>query len=153
MVGEGIGSSLQFLLAVVSLVMGGVCLKIGLGNVRGFFSTDDGRRIVKGIVMAGAFVLIFVVIGVVAGCAGGTYLNWASVYAGLEDTKQNSPMCSDREGDQTTSNIGLRGSFYESADKWFSANGKYTHHSCAFADDGESYDALGIELDYRFWER
>lgn len=146
-------SSIQFLLAVIAIVAVGLVAKVGPGNLKDFLATRNGKGILKGIVLAAAFAAVFAAVGFLSGCAGGSYLNHASVYAGLEDTRQESPMCSNPNGDQTTSNLGLRGSLYQSADERFSANAKYTHHSCAFADDGQSYDALGIELDYRFWGR
>ena len=53
--------------------------------------------------------------------------------------------------DQSGSNIGLKLNVYKQGR--FSLNSKYTHHSCAFGKDSKSYDALGIELKYRFWSR
>lgn len=141
-------SALMFILAVITLTVGTLLWKVGPSNIKDFFKTRGGKGILKGIVLAVTFSLLFAGVGLLSGC-----VNHASVYAGLEDTKQNSPMCSDRKGDQVTSNIGLKANLFESKDKRFATNVKYTHHSCAFADDGESYDALGVELEYKFYEK
>ena len=32
-------------------------------------------------------------------------------------------------------------------------NAKYTHHSCALGPDDRQYDAVGVELEWKVWER
>jgi hypothetical protein len=121
--------------------------------VKDYFKTRTGLGILKGIVIV--LVLAFVVagIGALSGCSG-TYMNNASVYAGLEHTKKVSPQCQlGSVDDHTTSNLGARLNLYTSADGTYSTNSKYTHHSCAFGRDQKSYDAIGIEAEYRFWAR
>src|SRR5690606_8914293 len=82
----------------------------------------------------------------------GEWFAYGEVYLGADYTTQLSPMC-DEGGpdDRLTSNGGIRANVYQSADKRFELNAKYTHHSCAFSGDNESYDAVGFELTYRLW--
>lgn len=116
-----------------------------------YAKTRAGKGVLKGILLALLFTL---------GVAGsslvfaGQWFSEASVYAGLDYTKTLSPMCEDTGPDnRTTSNLGLRLRAYESNDKRFRVNSKYTHHSCAFSPDNKSYDALGVELEYVIWTR
>lgn len=146
-----VSSSGQFVLALLGLLL--IVMSIVLRKVswREYFSTRTGKGILKGIVLA---VVFAVALALLSGCAGGTYFNDASVYAGLDHTKKLSPQCEDRGPDnRTTSNLGLRGNLYESQDGRFRTNAKYTHHSCAFSPDDKSYDALGVELEYKLWSR
>ena len=122
-------------------------------NLREYFSGRTGRGILKGVILAVVFSLVMVGLSLLTGCTG-TYFNDAAVYAGLDYTKKLSPQC--KHGgpdDHTTSNLGLRGGLYRSDDKKFDINVKYTHHSCAFSPDAASYDAVGVELEYKLWER
>lgn len=123
-------------------------------NIREYFRTRTGLGILKGIVMAVGITLGAALVAGLAGCSTGTYFNDAHVYAGLDQTKGQSPQC--KEGgpdDRATSNLGFKGNIYQSADERFRANAKYTHHSCAFSPDRNGYDAVGIELEYKLWER
>lgn len=122
-------------------------------NLREYFRTRTGLGILKGIVIAVGFALGLAFLGGLVGCSG-SYLNGASVYAGLDRTKKLSPQCEDVGPDvHTTSNLGLRLNLYQSQDERFRTNAKYTHHSCAFSPDDRQYDALGLEMEYKLWER
>ena len=122
-------------------------------NLKEYFRTKDGLGILKGIVLAVGFAVGLAVLFSLTGCSG-TYVNDASVYAGLDYTKKLSPQCeATGPDDRTTSNLGVRVNLYESADERFRTNAKYTHHSCAFSPDDRQYDALGVELEYKLWER
>ena len=115
--------------------------------------------VAKGIALAFLFVLAVAGVGsLLSGKAeaaeGGTYFNDASVYFGLDHTKNLSPMCEDSGPDsRTTSNMGLKLNLYRSQDRRFEVGGKYTHHSCAFSPDDRSYDAFGFVAEYKFWTR
>lgn len=122
-------------------------------NLKRYFSTDTGKGILKGIVLAMAFILALVGIGALAGCSG-KFINDAHVYGGLDYTKKSSPSCvSGTADDNTTSNLGVKANLYESVDKKFRTNAKYTHHSCAFYEDDQQYDAVGVELEYQIWSK
>lgn len=122
-------------------------------NLREYFRTRTGLGILKGIVIAVGFSVGLALLGGLAGCSG-TYVNDASVYAGLDHTKKLSPQCEDAGPDtRTTSNLGLRLNLYQSQDERFRTNAKYTHHSCAFSPDDRQYDALGLEMEYKLWQR
>ncbi len=117
-----------------------------------YFKTKDGKGILKGVVLAVTIPVILILLAVLLGGCSGTFNNGASVYAGLDYTKDPSPMCEDVGPDnRTTSNLGARYFLYESDDESFKTNVKYTHHSCAFSPDDEQYDSLGLELEYRLW--
>lgn len=81
----------------------------------------------------------------------GRWFAYTEVYGGLESTFKQSPQCQNgSSSNRLTSNGGIRQNVYESYDRNFSLNLKYTHHSCAFNRDRNGYDALGFELNYRF---
>jgi hypothetical protein len=136
---------------IVLLIIWGAWSLRGV-NIKEYFSGRTGKGILKGVILACAFTAMMGALSLVTGCAGGSYMNDVSVYAGLDYTKNESPMCAPVGADShTTSNLGLRANLYESEDKKFRANSKYTHHSCAFSPDQNSYDALGVEFDYKIW--
>lgn len=107
-----------------------------------YFKTRDGKGILKGIVMV---IALGVIVALLSGC-----VNSASFYAGLEEPSSNSPMC-EIDGSQATSNVGFRANVYQNGP--FIAHANYTHHSCAFGLDAESYDSFGVQLEYEFWRR
>lgn len=144
-------SSVQFVIAIIGLLLLVMIWRLGGLNWLDYFKTKTGLGILKGIVLA---VLFAVVLALATGCSGGSYLNDASVFAGLDMTKKPSPSCEEgTHDDQTTSNLGLRGNLYQSADERFRTNLKYTHHSCALSPDAAQYDAVGLELEYKLWSR
>ena len=118
-------------------------------RLKQFLASKEGKSIVWGIVL-----FIGIGVGVVAFAednkTGVNYLQWGEVFLGLDQTKNESPMCEfGNSRDRLTSNGGFRLNLIESKDKLFTFNGKYTHHSCAFNEDADSYDAIGVEVTYR----
>ena len=84
----------------------------------------------------------------------GTWLNDASVFAGIDYTKKLSPQCDNNSiDDRGTSNLGVRLNVWESEGKNVRLNSKYTHHSCVLGPDDRQYDAVGIELEWKVWQR
>jgi hypothetical protein len=133
---------------VVVLVWGGISLR--KVNLKEYFGTKTGKGILKGILLAVAFSLVFVLFSSKSEAKG--WFNYAEVFAGLDYTKNTNPMCVAGEVDERSgSNIGLTFNIYEQ--NRFTLNSKYTHHSCAFGEDNRSYDGIGIELKYRFWSK
>lgn len=149
-------SYLEYLLfiGIIVCLWGAWRLRINsLDDLNQYRRSDDFKDAFGGIARALLFAALLGALVLLIGCSG-TYMNDASVYAGLDLTDDLSPMCTpDSTDDRSTSNIGLRVNAYESNDGRFRANGKYTHHSCAYGHDAEGYDAVGIELEYTFWER
>lgn len=82
-------------------------------------------------------------------------VDWFSsgkLYLGLDNTLETSPLCYSGEvSDRLTSHGGLIVNVLSSADGRFEFNAKYTHHSCAFNDDRESYDSVGLSVEQRLW--
>lgn len=77
------------------------------------------------------------------------WFQYTAVYAGLDFTKNQSPQCKDSEvDDKITSNIGVRQHIYS----WGDVNllGNYTHHSCAIGSDRNTYDGMGLQVEWRF---
>ncbi len=143
--------SIQFLIALIVVVLGWAFWSTRHIDRTAYIKGPDFLGILKGVVIVvgviGGLVLI-------TGCTSGTYLNDASVFAGLDYAKKSSPMCEPvGPDDHTTSNIGARLNLYQSADTRFRTNLKATHHSCAFSPDDRQYDAIGVELEYKFWGR
>ena len=139
---------LAFVAAMLVIVLGWLAIRVKPNLWPAYFSTETGKGILKGIVLAVVFGGLFALVG----CANGTYLNDASVYVGIDETKGRSPMCERNQvDDNATSNLGLRLNVWE----WeaLRVNGKITHHSCAFGADAKGYNAAGVELEYRFYVR
>lgn len=123
---------------------------------RDYFATKDGMGILKGIVLAPIVILILAALFMLlpGRASAGTWLNDASVFAGLDYTRKLSPQCERNEVDERgTSNLGLRLNLWESDSRRVRLNSKYTHHSCALGPDDRQYDAVGVELEWRVWER
>lgn len=77
------------------------------------------------------------------------WFQYTAVYAGLDYTKDQSPQCETNTlDDRITSNIGVRQHIYS----WGDVNlvGNYTHHSCAIGADKNTYDAVGLQVEWRF---
>lgn len=94
--------------------------------------TKKGKRVAFGLFLAPTAAIL---IGMIGGCTT------VDVYAGLERTKNLSPMC-DPGGadDKLTSNIGVVGCRVVSDDGRTRLCGLYRHHSCAISQDSKSYD-------------
>ena len=143
-------SSVEYLVALFTLLVLWMGYSLRNQNLLEYFKTDTGKGIAKGILMAVVFSVLMVGVSLITGCSG-TYLNSASLFTGMDYTNKLSPMCKDEGPDShTTSNLGLKGNLYRSYSKQLDINTKYTHHSCAFSPDSKSYDAVGVELEYVF---
>lgn len=145
-------SALQFSLTAIFLTFVWLLWSTRDVGLKEWSKSADAPGIWKGI---GIVLGVSILIALLTGCTtNGTYFNDASIYAGLDYTKNVSPQCEQGGADdRTTSNVGLRGNVYQSDDERFRLNGKYTHHSCAFSPDRHSYDAIGAEVEFRFYER
>ena len=120
-------------------------------NAIRYFKTSEGKKVLKGIL---AFIAFGVILVLATACnpAHADWFEYGEVYIGLDRTNEVSPQClQDGPDDKMTSNGGIRANVYQSDDKRFSLNGKYTHHSCAFNPDRNTYDGAGIEIVYRLW--
>lgn len=122
-----------------------------------YFRTKDGLGILRGIVLAPLAILVLaLVLWLLPGGAraAGTWLNDASVFVGLDYTGRLSPQCERNPVDERgTSNLGARLNLWESGSRRVRVNSKYSHHSCALGPDDRQYDAIGVELEWRVWER
>lgn len=143
----------QFIVSMIAVTVGWALFILLHHRVNPitYFSSQTGLGILKGVVLAIAFAAVTAFIG----SANADEVKWfkdAEVFAGIDQTFDTSPQCV-RGGldDRATSNLGLRLNVYENGP--FRINSKYTHHSCAFGEDDDGYDAVGIELIYKFWER
>jgi len=124
-------------------------------NWKEYFSTKTGKGILKGIILAPAIILLIAgFFYLIPSANAGTWLNDASVFAGIDYTKKLSPQCDNNNiDDRGTSNLGVRLNVWESESKNVRLNSKYTHHSCVLGTDDRQYDAVGIELEWRVWKR
>ena len=113
------------------------------------------KDVFSGIKFAILFSIIMASLSLLSGCSG-TWVRDGTVYVGLDMPSGRSPQCLDLVGqydDKTTSNLGLKLNIFESDDTKFRTNAKYTHHSCAFNSDVRIYDALGVEFEYKIFQR
>lgn len=121
-----------------------------------YFKTKDGLGILRGLVIAPLAILAigFVLWLLSTPAHAGSWLNDASVFAGLDYTRKLSPQCERNAIDERgTSNLGVVLNVWESDSRAVRVNSKYTHHSCALGVDDRQYDALGVELVWRVWGR
>lgn len=158
------------LLIVIGLVFA-VCFgllfwKVGLKNLPAYLKTRDGQGVAKGFILAP---IIIIVIGLLMfllpGKASaenkpldltipGTFFNDASVFMGIDRTRKQSPQChAGGYDDRSTSNMGFRVNVWQSPSKNVRVNAQYTHHSCAINPDRNSYDALGVQVEWLIWNR
>ena len=146
--------AIEFVLSLIIVTVGWglIILLHKRVNPITYFSSHTGLGILKGIVMAIGAAVIITVLSRSAHADEVKWFKEAEIFAGLEATQRVSPQCV-RGGvdDKTTSNLGMRVNIY--TNKEFQINSKYTHHSCAFGEDDAGYDALGLELVYKFWSR
>lgn len=141
---------------MVAVVLAYMAWKLRGKNWIEYFKTKDGLGILRGIVLAPVAILVIGVVLALFSCntQAGTWFNDASVYAGLDYTKKLSPQCERNAVDERgTSNLGVRLNLWESDSRAIRVNSKYTHHSCALGADDRQYDAVGVELEWRVWER
>jgi len=122
-----------------------------------YFKTSDGKGILKGIILAPLVIVIFAfILSLIPSKAQaqGTWFNDASVFIGIDSTKKISPQCdANTIDDRGTSNLGVKLNIWQSSSENVRINSKYTHHSCVLGSDDKSYDAVGVELEWRVWKR
>ena len=148
--------ALIFVGLMVAVVLTYIAWRLRGRSWREYFSTRDGKGILRGIIIApGAILLIALALSLMPSCAkAGTWFNDASVYAGLDWTKKLSPQCDPNPvDDRGTSNLGFKLNVWQSDSKRVRVNTKYTHHSCALGPDDRQYDAVGVELEWKVWTR
>lgn len=147
---------------VLSVVFGLLLWRIGANNIVGYFKTKDGLGVLKGIILAPLVILLLALaLWMLPNNANaqysnkyGTWFNDASVFMGIDRTKKISPQCESGGYDEkSTSNMGIRANVWQSQSGNVRLNGKYTHHSCAINPDRNSYDALGVEVEWVVWRR
>lgn len=116
-----------------------------------YFKTRRGKKVLKGII-------IFIAFGLGTASISDAiaeeyeFFDYGEVYLGIDSTRNTSPQCGHGEySERMTSNGGLRVNLIKSKNDLFEFNVKYTHHSCAFNDDINNYDALGVEAVYKLW--
>lgn len=153
-------SGMLFVLALFSFVIVYFWLAFGnLKKAKSYFKTKTGKRVWGGIVWFILFGLLFVGVSEFARAdKPGTWFSYGEVYLGVDWTFDDpSPQCVKQGGggidSRGTSNGGIRINIYESFDSRFHFNTKYTHHSCALNTDRNQYDAIGFEIQYRFFDR
>lgn len=144
------------LFAISILLVLALSMLIYIGSPRKiyrFFKTSNGAKVLFGVV---AFIfglgslVVFSLWAQKAEAEELEYFSYAEVFIGVDNTFKVSPQCFPGENsDKATSNGGVRMSIVRN--KRASVNVKYTHHSCAFNQDRETYDAIGLEATWLLW--
>lgn len=149
-------SAALFVLSILAVAVFAILVVFKTPNrAKDFFKTKDGRGVVAGILIFVVLPLLVVALTLIwpskAKAEDGEWFAYAEIFVGLDYVKGNSPQCEPRgPNSNATSNGGARLNVYLTADEKFSFNSKYTHHSCAFSPDSETYDGFGVEAVYRF---
>lgn len=74
---------------------------------------------------------------------------YTAVFAGLDMDINNQVFCyQGATSDRITSNVGARQNILEYDN--LSINATYTHHSCAIEKDKPTYDAVGLQVEWKF---
>lgn len=146
----GIQGIFFFVISLVSVAL--VATLVFVKNPKMYFKTKEGLGVLKGILIVLASSVVLAIVFSYANKARAIeYFDYAEVFVGLDATKKVSPVCdAGQNSDRLTSNVGVRANLVRSDDGMSYVNAKYTHHSCAFNPDRGSYDALGLEVTYRF---
>jgi len=130
-----------------------------------FRHTKPGKNSFVGIVaFPAALLVIAYVLMFVSQCAEAgvphkaklDYFVYTEVYGGIDHPGGQSPQClNDGINNRITSNGGIKQNLFEywPQRRWLIySNVKWTHHSCAFNSDRNTYDAPGVELAFRvYW--
>lgn len=146
---------------VVAVVVGLLLWRVGPKNIKAYFSTKEGKGAARGIVLGPLVIVLIALAGWLvlptparAQPIPGTWFNDAGVFLGIDRTKKLSPMCDGGGYDErSTSNLGAKLNVWQSPSGNVRFNAMYTHHSCAINPDNRSYDAMGIQVEWRFWQR
>ena len=84
----------------------------------------------------------------------GHFFNHAYTFAGVDYARNVSPQCvPDSTADHLTSNMGFGLNAWQSPSRRVHLDLVYTHHSCVFGRDRNSYDGLGLKVVWRPWVR
>jgi len=127
--------------AVIALFVLGLLIRAVYINGWGWLKTREGKGVLFGLIGAP---LVALLIGALGGCAGPQKIQ---VFAGLEATKGQSPMCeAGGASDRLTSNLGVKHLITISKDGRTRIENTLRHHSCAITEDREGYDAFGMTV-------
>lgn len=140
--------SFTLLTLVVVLVLLVVAVK---HNGLSWLKTREGKGVLFGVFLAplSALVIVAVLTFFLSGCSSNRYVE---VYAGVEQTKKQSPMCEQGGASDTlTSNLGVSACDSVSSDGNTVLCATYRHHSCAITPDDQQYDAFGVTLNRRIY--
>lgn len=147
--------TLLFVLLFLLILLGYSVWVLRKENWVEYFTTDAGKKILRGVVLAPIILLIIALsFKFVPQARAGTWVNDASIFAGLDVTAKESPQCErNRVDNRGTSNLGVKLNIWESDSGNVRINSKYTHHSCALGPDDRQYDGVGVELEWKVWRR
>ena len=151
-------SDLIFALVGIFTILSATLLWQFKGNIKSIFRYfKENKGITAGIVIfLGAFIVIaslsLLAPKVLADDSNFTYFNYGEVYVGMDYTKKLSPQCEKGEySDRLTSNGGVNVNLVRTKSRRVEANAYYLHHSCAYNEDREQYDAFGIQVTWKLW--
>lgn len=150
-------NSTVFFIGLVLFMTAIVSAYVSRGSIKRLYTylflTTQGQGALKGIVL---FVGIGIVLALLTGCSNARYMTEAELFLGVDNTFSRSPQCHDQtdlliNNNRLTSNGGAKVTLAEVGVS--KLNFKYTHHSCAFNEDRESYDAFGFEATTLLYRR
>lgn len=151
---EQLATFMGIVLLIVTLIAF-VTLKYRGVSLRGFLKNSNGALPSAVLAFVAIAVLALVIFLIPNNANAGTWFNDAGVYMGVDYTKGTSPQCED--GDpidaRGTSNLGVWANGWESSDGAIRVNARYTHHSCVLGEDEDSYDGLGVIVEWKLWQR
>ena len=150
-----------YLLVIALIVVVGAITFKRKGIALDYFKSGEGKGAIAsaGLALVAIAVLALLIFLIpnnanAAPYSGGTWFNDAGVYMGIDQTRKISPQCTPNSVDNKgTSNLGLWGNVWQSADKTIRVNTRYTHHSCFLGKDRNGYDGLGVNVEWKIWNR
>lgn len=156
-------SGFMFALIVVAITIVVATFRLGgFKNAFQYLEDPANKKIAAGIKMfAGAGIILGIIFGLLA-CSSTAeaaereevkWFSYGEIFVGVDfpmKSGENSPQCTTKGPDsKTTSNGGIKANVI--AYGRLEVNAKYQHHSCAFNEDINLYDQVGIETTYRLW--
>ena len=144
---------------VVIFISAAITFKLKKKSVVKFFAENNGALFsaILAITVVSVLALFIFLIPNNANAniiSDGSWSNDAGVYLGLDYTKDHSPQCiGDSFDNRGTSNLGAWWNIWQSKDENLRISARYTHHSCYLGEDDNTYDAIGVQVEWELWKR
>lgn len=151
---NGLGAFYGVVVVIVVLMLLAVFWKRGRSGFIAYFKTGDGAGALASALKASAaiaIILMILFVGMKCAHADDEWFKWTDVYMGVDYTKKQSPQCNPGGVDDNfTSNLGVSQHIRDLGSEDVYLYGGWTHHSCVIGGDRNTFDGVGIGVNWRF---